>query len=94
MWEPIAESTVASNGGSRLGIWGGQSNKGSQKAVTCLNIPGSLTVVEHHTQRWIPFLGQQNSYFLLVELRDRSGQCGLTTGPQKHSGEVLKSEIC
>jgi len=23
VWEPIAESTVASNGGSRLGIWGG-----------------------------------------------------------------------
>jgi len=40
-----------------------QLNKGAPKVFTCLNTPASLRQSLGITQKWLPFLGQQNGYF-------------------------------
>jgi len=52
--------------------FGGQFSKGRQNFFACLNTPASLRKSLGITQKWSPFLGQENGYFL-VELCDLSG---------------------
>jgi len=41
----------------------GSQIRGRQKVLTCLNTPASPQQSLSITQKWLPFLGQENGYF-------------------------------
>jgi len=43
--------------------FGGSQIRGRQKVFTCLNTPASLRQSLGITQKWLPYVGQENGYF-------------------------------